>query len=248
MHSRSYSNPWQPTRKLLALSGAVLLHVAVVMELIGTHRQAPVVPSAPTPILSVSLITPPTPAMPASPKTVVPLVPKHLQATPPRSYTTPQPKPTLIATHAESSSPELVVEQPRTERAERVAEAMPMVSQASAPAGQHPSPAESPAAAASVTTASTPKTVALSALRYVREPQAERPAVSRQLGEAGLAVVKVLVDEQGVPRDAQIQKSSGFRRLDAEARRAALGALFHPYVEAGRTTAVFAVIPFLFES
>ncbi len=246
MHSLSYSNPWQPTRKLLALSGAVLLHVAVVVGLIGMHRQAPMVPSAPTPILNVSLIAPPTPAMPAPAKMVAPLVPKHLQATPSRSHTTPQPKPTLIATHAESPSPELVVEQPRTERAERVAEVAPTVSQVSAPASQHPSSVESPAAAASAMT--TPKTVALSALRYIREPQAERPAVSRQLGEAGLTVVKVLVDEQGVPRNAQIQKSSGFRRLDAEARRAALGALFHPYVEAGRTTAVFAVIPFLFES
>lgn len=242
-----FSTLLRSNRQWLALGGAIVLHATVVAGLIGTYTQEPLTPASPLPVLSVGLIAPPQPQadVPLPHKAAVtPAV--RPQITRSATHTIRQDKPVLIAARSESPTTEQLAEPPRTERVEHAADAVTTVNPV--PATASPSVSATQAVAAAPSPSAAPKTVSLSALRYIREPQAERPAVSRQLGEGGLVVVKVLVDEQGVPRDAQIQKSSGFRRLDAEARRAALGALFHPYSEAGRTSAVFAVIPFSFES
>jgi protein TonB len=58
--------------------------------------------------------------------------------------------------------------------------------------------------------------------------------------------LKILVDEQGRPKDIDIAKSSGFPRLDQEAIRAIRAARFQPYVEDGTPRAVWVQAPLTF--
>ena len=90
----------------------------------------------------------------------------------------------------------------------------------------------------------TPKTV--SGVEYIRPPQPQYPALSRRRGEEGRVVLRVLVNLQGRPERAEIQKSSGAERLDDAARRAALEALFKPHLENGQPVAVWAIVPIVF--
>ena len=86
-----------------------------------------------------------------------------------------------------------------------------------------------------------PKTVAASALRYRVEPAIEVPLLSRRAGEHGRVALRVVFDAQGRPRDIQLQRSSGFARLDAQAVEAMKAARIAPIVEDGRAIEVMAV-------
>jgi len=86
-----------------------------------------------------------------------------------------------------------------------------------------------------------PKTVAASALRYRVEPAIEVPLLSRRAGEHGRVALRVVFDAQGRPRDIQVQRSSGFSRLDAQAVEAMKAARIAPIVEDGRAIEVMAV-------
>jgi protein TonB len=108
-----------------------------------------------------------------------------------------------------------------------------------------PAPSEPAAAPPSPPVAAQPKTI--SGVEYIQAPQPDYPPTSRRLGEEGKVMVRVLVNEKGRAERAEVQKSSGFPRLDDAARQAALRALFKPYVEDGKPLAVFAIIPIRFQ-
>lgn len=86
----------------------------------------------------------------------------------------------------------------------------------------------------------TPKVVSASALRYRIEPAVEVPRLSRRAGESGRVGLRVIFDAQGRPRDVQLQRSSGFARLDAQAVEAMQIARITPIVEDGRAIEVVA--------
>jgi protein TonB len=117
------------------------------------------------------------------------------------------------------------------------------------PAPAQAAPAQSPApitastieATQSAAPAPQPKAVASSALRYRVEPAVELPLLSRRAGEQGRVGLRVVFDTQGRPRDIQLQRSSGFARLDAQALVAMQAARIQPYQEAGRTIEVLAL-------
>jgi protein TonB len=66
------------------------------------------------------------------------------------------------------------------------------------------------------------------------------------MGEQGKVVLRILVNEKGLPDQVHVQTSSGFARLDEAGRQAALRALFKPYMEDGRPVAVFVIVPLNF--
>ncbi len=80
----------------------------------------------------------------------------------------------------------------------------------------------------------------ISAVEYVRAPQADYPAMSRRLGEEGKVTLRVLVNEKGQAEKVDVQKSSGSNRLDEAAKVAILRAIFKPYLEDGRALTVIA--------
>lgn len=80
----------------------------------------------------------------------------------------------------------------------------------------------------------------VSAVEYIRAPKAEYPRVSRRMGEEGKVTLRVLVNEKGYAEKVDIQKSSGFQRLDEAARNALMQAIFKPYLEDGKALAMIA--------
>lgn len=92
--------------------------------------------------------------------------------------------------------------------------------------------------ATTITTA--PATKLISAVEYLHSPQADYPPLARRMGEEGKVIMRVLVNEKGQAEKVDIQKSSGFNRLDEAARLAVMRALFKPYVEDGKPLMVLA--------
>ncbi len=73
------------------------------------------------------------------------------------------------------------------------------------------------------------------------------PPLSRRLGEQGLVVVRVQIDERGLPVAVAVSVSSGFARLDEAAVRAVRAARFRPYIEGNRARAAYALVPIRFD-
>lgn len=121
-----------------------------------------------------------------------------------------------------------------------------------APAIGTPAEPSPPVAEAASALAATDE-VAPAQPRFVQRVQYERfdppayPALSRRLGEHGVVVIRVLIDEAGRPVEAAVSVSSGFHRLDAAALGAVRAARFRPHVEDGRARAVVALVPIRFE-
>ena len=63
---------------------------------------------------------------------------------------------------------------------------------------------------------------------YLRNPPPKYPAESRKLREEGVVLLKVSVTPEGRPADVQLQRSSGFARLDEAALRAVRRWEFNP--------------------
>ncbi|HJV51840.1 MAG TPA: TonB family protein [Noviherbaspirillum sp.] len=155
---------------------------------------------------------------PAAPKTV-PVVKKAV--TPPRPAPVIQPAPSPKAITVDSPPP---------------------VPEPAAPAAAATAPAAPPAPAAPAQ----PRTIT-SGIEYIQPPQPEYPPISRRMGEEGKAVLRVLVNEKGRPERVELQKSSGSARLDEAARKAALRALFKPFIEDGKAVPAYAIVPINFQ-
>jgi protein TonB len=179
--------------------------------------------------LMVELLAPPAqvPAPPAPPPSPAP--PQQLRKPPPKVIAAPAPRaPAPPAFMIPAPPPE-----PPAPPPEVVAAAPPAV----------PEPAPEPAPVSPPP----PKTVEGSAVQYLDPPAPTYPAASRRFGESGRVFVRVLIDERGLPRQLQLQRSSGFERLDDAALAAIRAARFRPYTEDGRALVVWAVIPIHFE-
>ena len=92
-----------------------------------------------------------------------------------------------------------------------------------------------------------PKIIPASAVQYLEPPALEYPRTSRRLGEAGRVLLRVYIDEAGLPRQVLLAQSSGFARLDEAALTAMKKARFRPYTENGQPTAGWAPAPIDFE-
>jgi protein TonB len=90
----------------------------------------------------------------------------------------------------------------------------------------------------------TPK--AISAVEYVHEPVPRYPRQSRRLREEGLVVLRVVIDERGKACSIDVERSSGYARLDVAAREAVQRAEFRPYVEDGAPRRAQVLIPIEF--
>jgi periplasmic protein TonB len=170
----------------------------------------------------VSLVAPPQPVPPAPPPPPVPVsLPKKTTPAVPLITAAPAPAPAVFAAPPPEPEP------------------APPVAAVVAPAA--PAPPAPPAPPPP------PKNIPASAIQYLEPPAPEYPRLSRRLGEAGLVVVRVYVDEAGLPRSVQLAQSSGFARLDEAALAGVQRARFKPYSENGVPTAGWARIPIPFE-
>ena len=106
-------------------------------------------------------------------------------------------------------------------------------------------PTAAPAVAPAPPQPATPKLV--SGVEYLRPPQPSYPPRSRRLGETGVVVLRVLINEHGMAEQVLIEKSSGFGALDEEGRAAVQRTLFKPKLEDGKPVAVYALVPINFQ-
>lgn len=83
-------------------------------------------------------------------------------------------------------------------------------------------------------------------VEYVRPPAPVYPRESSRRHEYGTVVLRVLVDPTGRPAQIQLERSSGFERLDLAARSAVEKALFRPHEVNGVAQAAQVLIPIEF--
>lgn len=231
------------TQRSVVVGLVVALHAAVAW---GVWHSAPLTLSSPpaTPVMLqwVSTVaepaqappetTPPPPSPPSQPAkpTVAP------RAATPRVTQAPSPTPAPASPAAPEAAVEPApVDKPSTDSAPSTNSA-PEAPAAGTP-GAHAAPA--PAAPAPV--------IPAQAVQYLIAPQLRYPAISKRMGETGQVLVRVWVNEAGLPQQVQVRQSSGFIRLDEAAVAAVQGARFKPYIDNGRPTAGWAFIPLVFD-
>ncbi|MFT3664905.1 energy transducer TonB [Piscinibacter sp.] len=208
-----------PTQRRGVVAGMIAAHLVAGWGLlqIDAVRQA-VVDAAP---MFVDIVAPPAP--PEQPPVPPPPAPA------PR---TPPPKVPLIA-----AAPAPVAAEPSF-----VAEPEPPLPPVAVEAP--PAPPEPPAP---VAPPAPPKIIPASPVQYLVPPQLEYPRASRRARESGRVLVRVYIDEAGLPRQTQVSRSSGFAALDEAALAAVRKAHFKPYTENGVPTAGWAAIPLSFD-
>ena len=195
MHAASGSGRLAGFGLVLALHGGVL---ALLLQFDATRAAL----KAAAPIV-VRLITP-------EPERRVEQLPKPLPIAPRVHRPKPVTPPPIITAATEAPSPRIAPPPPPTPAPEPVAEVpAPTPAVQSAPTPSAP-PSPAPAIAPPVTPASF-------SADYLNNPAPSYPMMSRRLGEEGKVILRVLVNEQGLPAEVQLKTSSGFNRLDSVA-------------------------------
>lgn len=81
---------------------------------------------------------------------------------------------------------------------------------------------------------------------YLKNPAPAYPRSSRERGEAGLVVLRVLVSRDGLPLEIDLQRSSGFERLDEAALAAVRHWQFLPARQGGEAISARVLVPISF--
>ena len=95
--------------------------------------------------------------------------------------------------------------------------------------------------------ASTATPPMVESVEYVRAAPPVYPKESQRRHEHGTVILRVLVDAEGRPAQIQVERSSGFERLDNAARDAVAKFLFRPYEVNGTRQAAQVLIPIGFD-
>jgi len=105
---------------------------------------------------------------------------------------------------------------------------------------------ETPAAAAPSPPAPPRVELPSSVAEYLQNPKPAYPLMSRRAGEQGTVLVRVLIGTDGNAQRAEIEKSSGFARLDQVALATVLKWRYIPGKRAGVAEAMAFTVPITF--
>lgn len=231
---------WQNNR-FGPLGAVVLLHAGLFFALqYGLHDLPQAAAQASPKEMFASFIAAEQPSAVSAPKPqVMPLKPqpKPRPAPPKQIRKTVQvpaaiAAPTAPTAHA-ISTPQSHAAPDKSAAQEASASTAVAANAAAAPQAAQPAPAQ-------------PKTLSVG-VEYLQPPQPRYPPLSRRMGEEGRAILRVLVNAQGVPERAEIRTSSGIARLDEAAREAVMRAQFRPHIDNGQAVAVFVIVPIRFQ-
>jgi len=206
---------------LASLIVSIALHVAA---LYGKDFHRPAQPRLETGRTVVQLTLLPSIASKESPK------PEPLNAEQPQKETSPEPKPEPVPT------PEPVVEP----SPEPVEEPQPEPEQPPAPSPQPPASLEQNASLQE-------EKGVLTEAQSIEGIRAAYPRVSQRRGEEGTVVLSIEVLASGKAGKVEVVKSSGYRRLDAAALKAAKNSSYTPAMQFGRTVDSTLIQPLVFE-
>jgi periplasmic protein TonB len=191
----------------VVIAGSVLLFHAMAIWALQTgllmRAVEIVVPAA----VLAQMIEPPKPTPPPAPVISKELPPPEKQQVVKRAPTVPQTQaaPQILAT--ETATPA-----PNAPAPVQIAPPAPVLSP-SVPVAAVASPAPTTPAPIAPAKAATPACVE----DYISQPKPTYPRLSKNLGEQGVVGVRVLFSPAGLPKSAEIEKSSGFERLDRAA-------------------------------
>jgi protein TonB len=209
-----------PKRKLLGLAGVVVLH-ALLFWAIQAGLTNTVIQKMPTVVQALlleekkpELPPPPSPQPPPPPAPAKPPPPQ----TPPPAYVPPAVTPPV-------STP---------------VNAIAAVSTTPSPAT--PSPSAAPAANPTPATRAPVRTAAGVNMAQCQKP--EYPSASRRFEEEGTVTLRFLVDTDGKVIQAEIEKSSGYKRLDEAARAGLSKCQFKPAMTDGKAEQAWASIKY----
>jgi protein TonB len=82
---------------------------------------------------------------------------------------------------------------------------------------------------------------------YLNNPKPAYPPISMRMGEQGRVVVRVLIDDKGLPQQAQLETSSGYARLDQAALKAVMTWRFVPGRKGGQPQTMWFSVPITFD-
>ena len=92
-----------------------------------------------------------------------------------------------------------------------------------------------------------PRNLSASSVQYLEPLQVDYPRLSKRLGETGVVMLRIFIDEAGRVRDAQVSRTSGHPRLDDAAMAAVQKARFKPPSENGQAVSGYAQVPVDFQ-
>lgn len=223
--------PLAPARLLPRSPGvlaAVLLAHAAALGALLTQTRVPQ-PAPKSPPLFVRLIEP------AAPPQALPVAPPPPPSPPPRPVPPRQPPPVLAATPSQPQPSAPAVAAPAPRPPEPAAESPRVVDAAPAPAA---APAEAPRPAPLVQ----PRFHA----DYLDNPEPPYPAISRRMGEEGEVRLRVLVDPGGNAQRVELERSSGYPRLDQAALDTVKRWRFVPARQGDQPVAAWVIVPIQF--
>jgi periplasmic protein TonB len=211
-----------PSQRRAMVGAIVAAHVAVVWALLQVREVREAVADV-APIF-ISLVAPETP-----PK-ITPPPPPPPPTPPVRRPITPE---TRVITAAPSPAPAPFVAPPPPEPV--LPEPAPVVVAAPvAPVAPPPAPAP-------------PRNLSASSVQYLEQLPVEYPRLSKRLGETGVVMLRVFIDEAGRVREVQVSRTSGHPRLDDAAVTAVQKARFKPPTENGQAVSGYAQVPVDFQ-
>ena len=223
-----FEQPQGLSRNTLIAISVVLLHVVALWALqTGLLRRAVevIVPVA----LLTEYVTPPAPVTKAEPPP--PASTPKARRTKQVKAPTPRPAPEPVPIADTTPSPNAV-----------------QVSPAKAdPAPAAPITATGPATPAAPPAPAAPKIeLPSSNASYLQNPAPAYPAISKRMGEQGKVVLRVYIDAEGLPQKIEINRSSGFDRLDRQAQDTVMRWKFVPGKRNGVPEAMWYLVPINF--
>jgi len=249
------SSPIGPKRLNRLLAAIVVAGHALLFAFLPTGVISPASGSPPAVVMASWLDTP---ATSAGEEAVKPLPPRPQ----PRPQTTQQPTPQKPAQPTPRTPPTPAADKPSTLLTSTAAPTPSATSAVSTSSYNSPTAAATPVADGA---AGSPQPTASAAAAaggdagpagrispprfdadYLKNPAPAYPRSSRERGEAGLVVLRVLVSRDGLPLEIDLQRSSGFERLDEAALAAVRHWQFQPARQGGEAIAARVLVPISF--
>jgi protein TonB len=81
---------------------------------------------------------------------------------------------------------------------------------------------------------------------YLNNPEPDYPLESRQMGEEGRVILRVFVNDRGLPEQVQVRTSSGFSRLDSTAQDTVRRWKFVPAKRGDTAVGAWVLVPISF--
>jgi periplasmic protein TonB len=220
--SADLSTSYLAKHRIIVIACAVLaFHALAIWALQSGLLMRAVEMVVPVEVLA-QIIEPPKPVVPPPPPPVVPKepppVPKQAVIKPAPPVPKTQAPPQILAVETPTPAPNAPAQVQIAPPAPILPPSVPVAAEAS-PA---PTPAPTPVPAPAVKVA--PSTDA----DDLYNPNQRYPRMSLSMGEQGSVMVRILIGANGLPKKAELQKSSGFERLDQAALEYVMQSRYKP--------------------